>query len=96
MIEHNPSAISTFDARGMCAYGKSLLSLRPCLDYAADADLLVVTNADVVRGVFCGHRHSNMVSEIVAETPDGTAATVPQYVVGGVYAKPYAMKITVR
>jgi 3',5'-cyclic AMP phosphodiesterase CpdA len=261
MIEHNPSTISTFDARGMCAYGRSVLNLRPCLAYAANADQLVVTgdtldyltdgalamldtyiwqpfpealvslgnhdsmrtmglpgtvedptareeryallqarwkhdvyytarvlkdkvtviqlddgpghfwdnqlaplardiaearnagrivllfmhdplcsrnpaehplkgfgascahdavelyeggvgyradgataavydlithNADVVRGVFCGHRHSSMRSEILAQTIDGKQAIIPQYVVNGVYSKPFAIRITVK
>ncbi len=57
---------------------------------------LITQNADVVRGVFCGHRHSNMYSEIVAHTADGRPAVIPQYVLNGIYSGSYALKITVK
>ncbi len=40
----------------------------------------MVNSADVIRGVFVGHWHSEMVLDIAAKTPDGTPATIPQFV----------------
>lgn len=40
----------------------------------------MVNSADVIRGVFAGHWHSEMVFDIAAKTPDGKPAVIPQYV----------------
>ncbi len=40
----------------------------------------IVNSADVIRGVFAGHWHSEMVLDIAAKTLDGTPATIPQFV----------------
>lgn len=40
----------------------------------------IVSSADVIRGVFAGHWHSELVLDIVATTPDGKPAVIPQYV----------------
>lgn len=39
---------------------------------------LIKNNADVIRGIFCGHEHSAFYSEIRAKTPDGKDAVIPQ------------------
>ncbi len=57
---------------------------------------LITHNADVIKGVFCGHQHSNIYSEIFAQTSDGQSAMIPQYVLNGTYSAPYALKITVK
>ena len=41
---------------------------------------LITNNADVIKGAFCGHTHTNSYGEIRAKTPSGAAATIPQYV----------------
>lgn len=41
---------------------------------------LIVNNADVVKGFFAGHKHSDFYLEIGAKTPDGTDLIIPQYV----------------
>lgn len=69
--------------------------------YQADADTqavydLILNNADVVRGIFCGHTHSSLRSEILAKAADGTPLSIPQYIVNGVYSAPFVMKITVK
>ncbi len=56
---------------------------------------LITCNADVVKGVFVGHRHSSMYSEIMATAFDGTPTVIPLYVVHGIYSDKYVMKITV-
>ena len=53
-------------------------------------------NADVIRGIFCGHWHSDFYTEILAETPDGKKTVIPQYVLtGNMYDKGHALIITV-
>ena len=57
---------------------------------------LVTHNADVIRGIFCGHWHSDFYTEILAETPDGKKTVIPQYVLtGNMYDKGHALIITV-
>ncbi len=46
---------------------------------------LIVNNADVIKGVFCGHVHNNIYTEIVAKTSDGTDTVIPQYTIAGNY-----------
>ncbi len=58
---------------------------------------VVFNNADVIRGVFSGHKHSNVYYEISAKTPDGTAKTIPQIILTAPqYEKGTVMKITVK
>lgn len=64
---------------------------------------LITENADVVRGLFCGHLHSDFYSEVKASyaAADGSVVktVVPQYILtGNVYdgQAGHAMKITVR
>ena len=57
---------------------------------------LITNNADVIRGVFTGHMHSDFYTEIVAKTADGTQTTIPQYVLtGAFYDDGAVMHITV-
>lgn len=57
---------------------------------------LIVHNADVVRGLFCGHWHSDFYCEVLAQTSDGTETVIPQYVLtGNMYDKGHALIITV-
>lgn len=58
---------------------------------------LIVNNADVIKGAFCGHLHSDYYTEIVAKTSDGTDAIIPQYILTGVpYDEGHIMWITVK
>lgn len=58
---------------------------------------LIVNNADIVRGVFCGHLHSDFYTEIQAKTSDGQAKIIPQYILTGTaYDEGHALKITIR
>ena len=57
---------------------------------------LIVNNADVIKGVFAGHCHSDMYNEIVAKNSDGTAAVIPQYITtSNAYDGGHAMRIFV-
>jgi hypothetical protein len=47
---------------------------------------LITENADVIRGIFAGHTHGASSSHIVAKTPDGKDAYIPQYVCGSTFA----------
>ena len=66
---------------------------------------LIVMNPDVVKGVFCGHWHNHMYSEILAKNPDGSFMTdkngnyvvIPQYIVtAAAYGAGNGIKITVK
>lgn len=59
----------------------------------------IVSNADVIKGIFCGHRHNDYYTEIKASYKKGgnTVETViPQYVLtGNMYDEGHVMIITV-
>ena len=58
---------------------------------------MIVSNADIIRGAFCGHNHNDYYTEIAATTQTGEAAVIPQYVLLGTpYQKGHLLKITVR
>ena len=57
---------------------------------------LIVNNADIIAGTFCGHKHSDFYTEIKARNADGTEAVIPQYVLMGLfYEKGHVLRITV-
>lgn len=56
---------------------------------------LIVNNGDVVKGVFCGHNHNNIYTEIMAHTADGGNTKIPQYTVSGNYAYSNVIQITI-
>ena len=41
---------------------------------------LITQNADVIKGLFCGHYHDDLYCEVKATTADGTETVIPQYV----------------
>ncbi len=41
---------------------------------------LITSNADVIKGLFCGHYHDDLYCEVKATTADGTETVIPQYV----------------
>ncbi len=58
---------------------------------------LITNNADVIKGVFCGHEHVDAYAEIQAKTSDGQAAVIPEYVLtGAFYQQGTVMKIKVK
>ncbi len=58
---------------------------------------LIVNNADIIKGTFCGHLHSDYYCEIVGKTPDGQVANIPQYVLTGTpYDMGHLLWITVK
>ncbi len=58
---------------------------------------MIVSNADIIKGAFCGHHHSDFYTEIVGSGADGSLLTIPQYSVTGVsYGNGQVMKITVK
>ena len=57
---------------------------------------LIVNNADIIAGAFCGHKHSDFYTEIKAKTAAGEDAIIPQYVLMGLfYGKGHVLKITI-
>ena len=57
---------------------------------------LITNNADIVKGVFTGHEHNNIYTEIVAKNSDGTDAIIPQYTIAGNYFYSNINLITVK
>ena len=62
---------------------------------------MITENADIVRGVFCGHWHSDYYTEIIASYKDSNGnkvdTIIPQYVLtGNMYDKGHALIITVK
>ncbi len=58
---------------------------------------VLVNSADVVKGVFGGHVHIEMYLEIMAKTPDGQPATIPQFIkIASAYGEGSMMRILVK
>ena len=58
---------------------------------------IIVKNADLIKGVFNGHWHSDYYTEIVATTSDGSKTVIPQYTLtGSCYEQGHALKIIVK
>ena len=60
---------------------------------------LITQNADVIKGLFCGHYHDDYYCEVKATEKDGTETVIPQYVVESTAydsGTVHAMKITVK
>ena len=58
---------------------------------------MITSNADIIKGLFCGHNHNDYYTEVLAKTKDGREEVIPQYVlVGTPYQKGHVLKITVR
>ena len=51
-----------------------------CDDTTKAVYQLITHSADVVKAVFAGHCHSDIHLEIIAQTPDGTPAVIPQFI----------------
>lgn len=57
---------------------------------------IIKNNADVIKGCFCGHMHSDFYTEIVAKDKDGNDARIPQYLlIGAAYDKGHILNINV-
>ena len=58
---------------------------------------IITNNADVIKGIFTGHKHGDYYTEILAKTSTGEDAVIPQYVLTGTpYDQGHALVITVR
>lgn len=58
---------------------------------------LIINSADVIKGFFAGHIHSDLHLEISAKLPDGTNAVIPQYIhTTTAYQDGHLMRIVVR
>ncbi len=57
---------------------------------------LICNNADVIKGAFCGHYHSDYYTEISAKTPNGAKTIIPQYILtGAAYDSGHMLRITI-
>lgn len=58
---------------------------------------LIINNADVIKGVFAGHKHSDFYLEIIAKNSDGTDAIIPQYVTTATaYSNGHILRATIK
>ena len=58
---------------------------------------LITTHADVIKGIFTGHMHSDYYTEVQATDANGDNTYIPQYVLtGNFYGKGHVLKITVQ
>ncbi len=58
---------------------------------------IITNNADVIKGIFTGHKHGDYYTEILAKTHDGKDTVIPQYVLTGTpYDQGHALVITVK
>lgn len=56
----------------------------------------IVNSGDIIRGVFTGHWHTEMLVDICAKKPDGTPTVIPQYIkASSVVAHGGVMRISV-
>ena len=57
---------------------------------------IIKTSADVIKGCFCGHMHSDFYTEIVANDNNGTKTRIPQYVlIGTPYGDGHILNINI-
>lgn len=83
------------------SYPKNFHSGVGCGDKGSEANKtvynLITKNADVVKGVFVGHKHSDFTLEILGENPDGTPAIIPQFVgTASIYSGGHIMRVKVK
>ncbi|MBR5553172.1 MAG: metallophosphoesterase [Clostridia bacterium] len=58
---------------------------------------IIVNNGDIIKGTFCGHKHTWYYTEILAKTASGEATVIPQVVIAGTpYDGGHALKIIVK
>ncbi len=79
-------------------YGKSSSLIGGELNRDAMSDKiynLITCNGDIIKGVFCGHNHNNIYTEILATTPQNASVKIPQYTVSGNYSYSNVIQITV-
>jgi len=76
--------------------GKLILGNDACSEETKSVLSIIRTNADIIRAVIAGHRHSDIYTEILATTPDGTPTVIPQYIcIGTPYDKGHVAEIIV-
>ncbi len=90
LLPTDPKVINTYNFRSGQLRGKE--------NDATDKIYSIITNnADVIKGAFCGHLHEDIYTEIVAKTPDGADAVIPQYINhANRYGAGHVLKITVK
>ncbi|MBQ9112594.1 MAG: helix-turn-helix domain-containing protein [Clostridia bacterium] len=85
---NDPSVTKTFPLRKnfseMVNFNNTHLIGYHSAGASRDGYELITTNADIIKGVFCGDMHSDYYTEIKAKNADGTDAIIPQYILTGV------------
>ncbi len=90
LLPSNPKIINSYNFRSGYLRGTENDATGQIYD-------IITSNADVIKGAFCGHLHEDIYTEIVAKTPDGQDAVIPQYINhAGRYGNGHVLKITVK
>lgn len=83
--------------RGASSSGGKLAGNDACDEQTKRVYDLIVNNADVIRGVFAGHHHDDVYTEITAKKADGTPCVIPQFIhTATAYDNGHLMRITVK
>ena len=62
------------------ARGTYMIGSNKCDEITKEVYELITHSADVVKAVVAGHFHSDIHLDIIAQTPDGTPCTIPQFI----------------
>lgn len=96
MLVGDPSGFPKDFCNGISQNSK-LIGNQDCDEITNTVYNLIVNNADVIKGVFAGHHHSDMHLDIIAKTSDGKDATITEYVnTAMAYDDGHLMRITVK
>ncbi len=88
------------DGAGSRDFCNGFIGAGECDRATAEVCRLIAESADVVKGIFCGHWHSDFYTELIASglwNGQRREAVIPQYVLtGNMYDNGHVMAITVR
>lgn len=90
LLPSNPNMIHSYNFQTQYLRGTSEDATGQVYD-------IITTNADVIKGAFCGHLHEDLYTEIVAKTATGESTVIPQYINHAArYGSGHVLKITVK
>lgn len=68
------------DFCGGVSRGGKIVGSEQCDDTTKKMYALITNSADVIKGFFAGHYHSDLHLEILAKNPDGSDAVIPEFI----------------
>ena len=77
--------------------GYKMVGAKECDEITMSAYNLIINSADVIKGIFGAHFHSDIYTEIIAKTKDGENTVIPQYIhTASAYDNGHLMRIIVK